>query len=104
VSFVMHRRFVAIQVLSVGTSVVVHARPKAVYHTLRSAYRDGNLIMVRLNGAVAQLGERRVRNAEVEGSSPFRSTSLDNHQFRYAVRPARTSLALIIASFCPSFF
>ena len=25
------------------------------------------------NGAVAQLGERRVRNAEVEGSIPFRS-------------------------------
>jgi hypothetical protein len=24
-------------------------------------------------GAVAQLGERRVRNAEVEGSIPFRS-------------------------------
>lgn len=26
-------------------------------------------------GAVAQLGERCVRNAEVEGSTPFRSTS-----------------------------
>jgi hypothetical protein len=26
-------------------------------------------------GAVAQLGERRVRNAKVEGSIPFRSTS-----------------------------
>ena len=26
------------------------------------------------NGAVAQLGERSVRNAEVEGSSPFCST------------------------------
>jgi hypothetical protein len=50
-------------------------------------------------GAVAQLGERRVRNAEVEGSSPFRSTSLDNHQFRYAVCPARTSLALILRVF-----
>ena len=25
-------------------------------------------------GAVAQLGERCVRNAEVEGSTPFRST------------------------------
>jgi hypothetical protein len=25
-------------------------------------------------GAVAQLGERRVRNAKVEGSIPFRST------------------------------
>ena len=27
-----------------------------------------------LPGAVAQLGERRVRNAKVEGSIPFRST------------------------------
>ncbi len=27
-----------------------------------------------LQGAVAQLGERGVRNAEVEGSIPFRST------------------------------
>ena len=33
-------------------------------------------------GAVAQLGERCVRNAEVEGSTPFRSTSrkpVDSH-------------------------
>src|SRR5438552_18289897 len=29
-----------------------------------------------LSGAVAQLGERRVRNAKVEGSIPFRSTEL----------------------------
>jgi hypothetical protein len=29
----------------------------------------------RVYGAVAQLGERRVRNAKVEGSIPFRSTS-----------------------------
>ena len=28
-----------------------------------------------LHGAVAQLGERRVRNAKVEGSIPFRSTN-----------------------------
>jgi hypothetical protein len=27
-----------------------------------------------IDGAVAQLGERRVRNAKVEGSIPFRST------------------------------
>ncbi len=27
-------------------------------------------------GLVAQLGERRVRNAEVEGSIPFESTKL----------------------------
>ena len=31
--------------------------------------------IARLVGAVAQLGERRVRNAKVEGSIPFRSTS-----------------------------
>ena len=32
-------------------------------------------------GLVAQLGERRVRNAEVEGSIPFESTNwtLDEH-------------------------
>ena len=30
------------------------------------------------SGAVAQLGERRVRNAEVEGSIPFCSTILAN--------------------------
>jgi hypothetical protein len=36
-----------------------------------------------LRGAVAQLGERRVRNAKVEGSIPFRSTSfpLKNNNF-----------------------
>lgn len=28
------------------------------------------------SGAVAQLGERSVRNAEVEGSNPFRSTGI----------------------------
>ena len=28
------------------------------------------------HGLVAQLGERRVRNAEVEGSIPFESTNL----------------------------
>jgi hypothetical protein len=29
-------------------------------------------------GAVAQLGERDVRNVEVEGSTPFRSTRIEN--------------------------
>ena len=29
---------------------------------------------IAIGGAVAQLGERRVRNAKVEGSIPFRST------------------------------
>jgi hypothetical protein len=32
--------------------------------------------IVKPTGAVAQLGERRVRNAEVEGSIPFRSIGL----------------------------
>jgi hypothetical protein len=31
-------------------------------------------------GAVAQLGERRVRNAEVEGSIPFCSTNKSKSQ------------------------
>ena len=30
-------------------------------------------------GAVAQLGERRVRNAEVRGSTPLGSTSVFKH-------------------------
>jgi hypothetical protein len=38
-------------------------------------YRYRLLYLERLFGAVAQLGERCVRNAEVEGSTPFRSTS-----------------------------
>src|SRR5690606_7313225 len=33
-------------------------------------------------GAVAQLGERRVRNAKVEGSIPFRSTTIENGKAR----------------------
>ena len=36
-------------------------------------------------GAVAQLGERCVRNAEVEGSTPFGSTS-GKPQLRYRWR------------------
>ncbi len=32
-------------------------------------------------GAVAQLGERCVRNAEVEGSTPFRSTVWNKKPF-----------------------
>ena len=37
--------------------------------------RDRDARIARRGGAVAQLGERRVRNAKVEGSIPFRSTS-----------------------------
>ena len=32
------------------------------------------ILLVETNGVVAQLGERSVRNAEVEGSNPFNST------------------------------
>ena len=34
------------------------------------------LLFVALKGGVAQLGERRVRNAKVEGSIPFSSTTI----------------------------
>ena len=39
------------------------------------ASSDKNQVNFMMNGAVAQLGERSVRNAEVEGSIPFGSTS-----------------------------
>src|SRR4029077_8103693 len=39
-----------------------------------AAWRNAMLESRALRGAVAQLGERRVRNAKVEGSIPFRST------------------------------
>ena len=38
------------------------------------ASSDKNQVNFAMNGAVAQLGERSVRNAEVEGSIPFGST------------------------------
>ena len=50
------------------------SRRPTIHLTLRSATLEGTLSSSDPNGAVAQLGERRVRNAEVEGSSPFRST------------------------------
>ncbi len=40
----------------------------------KEAVGDGKSKAGRHFGAVAQLGERSVRNAEVEGSIPFRST------------------------------
>ena len=50
-----------------GRSRDLLLRPKpARVNVMRSARR----------GAVAQLGERSVRNAEVEGSNPFRSIPL----------------------------
>ncbi len=40
------------------------------------ALRDADIGAAgKMHGAVAQLGERRVRNAKVEGSIPFRSTN-----------------------------
>ena len=39
------------------------------------ASSDKNQVNFMMTGAVAQLGERSVRNAEVEGSIPFGSTS-----------------------------
>ncbi len=44
-------------------------------------------------GAVAQLGERRVRNAKVEGSIPFRSTKHQKPGFPRAFR-------LYVQSYC----
>ena len=46
--------------------------------TLRRAEAVVNLMVSGTRGAVAQLGERSVRNAEVEGSIPFRSTRLNS--------------------------
>ena len=48
-----------------------------------------------INGLVAQLGERCVRNAEVEGSIPFGSTNrvLDEHLlFRRRLRREMSAL------------
>ena len=49
------------------------------------------------HGAVAQLGERCVRNAEVEGSIPFRSTNPANGRkyrpFFYAKAVRRSSVS-----------
>src|SRR5688572_5728335 len=47
-----------------------------------------------IDGAVAQLGERRVRNAKVEGSIPFRSTNstLRALRFRLTALPVAPSL------------
>src|SRR5262249_13960042 len=45
--------------------------PRTNFYNAQSSQSRCDLL-----GAVAQLGERCVRNAEVEGSTPFRSTSL----------------------------
>src|SRR3989442_4726616 len=43
-----------------------------------------------LRGAVAQLGERRVRNAKVEGSIPFRSIFPPSMAVHELLRPSTT--------------
>ena len=53
------------------------------------AVTKGNLAERRIPGsfgAVAQLGERCVRNAEVEGSTPFRSTTKPLVATQFATR------------------
>ena len=45
---------------------------------------------VQLNGLVAQLGERCVRNAEAEGSIPFGSTSAESAQYYQRLRETET--------------
>ena len=62
-------------------------------------FRIAGLIWHDVIGAVAQLGERCVRNAEVEGSIPFRSTNLangrKNRPFFYAKAARHPSVSLM---------
>jgi hypothetical protein len=56
------------------------------------AAEEGSVLYWTLNGGVAQLGERSVRNAEVRGSSPLTSTVTVRHNSRtffYAAQPSR---------------
>ena len=50
--------------------------------TLPDVFRSLTTGYDQFNGAVAQLGERSVRNAEVEGSIPFRSIEISNCYLR----------------------
>ena len=50
---------------------------------------------MRLNGDVAQLGERRVRNAKVEGSNPFVSISYKSRR-RNSERPTDGEIRNVI--------
>lgn len=52
--------------------------------------------MFSLRGDVAQLGERSVRNAEAEGSSPFISTISLLSLVRYIALPVREACHEII--------
>lgn len=49
-------------------------------------------------GAIAQLGERYVRNVEVEGSTPFCSTYFDKNYFNIGRNPD----VFLCPSFCSS--
>jgi hypothetical protein len=62
---------------------------------LLAAHDERDLAGYYVGGAVAQLGERRVRNAKVEGSIPFRSTNsrLFFSLFRL-VRPSGSDLTV----------
>ena len=64
-------------------------RPRAIGDNFRSfGPRD------RRSGRLAQLGERRVRNAEAEGSNPLPSTKPLN----YVAIPRKTNESLITAA------
>ena len=60
---------------------------------MRTKVLVGNLLESGRRGAVAQLGERSVRNAEVEGSIPFRSTR-SNSDSRKRVKLTRRRSAV----------
>ena len=55
-------------------------------------------------GPVAQLGERRVRNAEVEGSSPFGSTIIVRHKKAPPEKPRFSSAFFVIAQLSVTLF
>ena len=59
-----------------GARDPIASMPFPLIRGRRSIIANYDARIARLVGAVAQLGERRVRNAKVEGSIPFRSTIL----------------------------
>ena len=79
------REFLQVALSGHQIAIVIRAESRAapsgkplgrwnLHLTLRFTILEGTLNRFDgRNGAVAQLGERRVRNAEVEGSIPFRS-------------------------------
>jgi hypothetical protein len=76
-----------IPIVSAGSCAGMDPAPKWITKVWRNERRtipfssrpsdyNGRPDSIGMTGAVAQLGERCVRNAEVEGSTPFRSTGL----------------------------